>query len=376
MRLGRRWRSGGGLDSSARTELANISITRRCRRRCRYCFAKHERARDLVSDMPPDIYEAALAFLERSGASEARLLGGEPTEHPLFCEYVTRALEQGFKVLVFSGGLIPQQAFDFLVDLPVGNILVVLNSADPATSPGALVNRQREICRALGEKVTLGFNVASRDEDPTFLFDWVDQYGLSRTIRLGLAHPIWGADNECFQLRGPRHIPLLERLVAIGTEMGIRVGFDCGFTPCMFSPEFVDSQADMFMRNDVGHGAADRLAAAADDSGLQSPVEAIGVRCTPVVDILPEGDCIACFALSRFCRLPLSSEGKRDDLVSSLEYELASALPVGVYRECARCGYRAEGMCSGGCRARRARRLRPNSLALLDPEPAHGPATR
>lgn len=354
--------------------MANISITRRCRRLCRYCFAKHELARDSLSDMPPDAYEAALAFLERSGSSEARLLGGEPTEHPLFGEYVSRARERGFKVLVFSGGLIPRQAFDFLADLPVGNILMVLNSADPASSPDSLVNRQREICRALGEKVILGFNITSRVEDPAFLFDWVDQYGLRRTIRLGLAHPIWGADNEYFKLRGPRHIPLLERLVAIGTEKGIKFEFDCGLTPCMFSPEFVDSRPDMFVHNDAGHGAADTLAAVADNSGAQSPVEAIGVRCTPVVDILPEGDCIACYALSRFRRLPLSSAGKRQDLVSSFDHELTPALPVGIYRECAQCSYRAAGMCNGGCRARRARRLRPNALALLDPEPAHGPA--
>ena len=32
-----------------------------------------------------------------------------------------------------------------------------------------------------------------------------------------------------------------------GAAMGVKVGFDCGFTPCMFSREFVDAHADMFM---------------------------------------------------------------------------------------------------------------------------------
>jgi len=320
--------------------------------------------------MSPETYEAALAFLERSSVTEARLLGGEPTEHPRFCEYLSQALERSFQVMVFSGGLIPQQALDFLVDLPADSISVALNSADPAVEPRGLVDRQREVCRALGENVILGFNIISPDQDPTFLFDWVIEGDLCRSIRLGLAHPIWGGANVHYRLRGPRLIPLLERLVAKGTQLGVNVGFDCGFTPCLFSRQFVDAHADMFLHGNDGEAAPGLQNATCDDPAAQR-VESIGVRCTPVVDILPEGDCIACYALSRFHRLPLPSEGNRSDLVRSFDDELTSTLPVGLHRECAQCGYRAQGMCGGGCRARRTQRLRPNAMALLDPEPTY-----
>ena len=99
----RRSRCGGSKGFFPRSDVANLSITRRCRRHCGYCFARHELDRESAAEMPPEIYDAALAFLDRSGFPEARLLGGEPTEHPRFCEYVTRASERGFRVLWAPG---------------------------------------------------------------------------------------------------------------------------------------------------------------------------------------------------------------------------------------------------------------------------------
>ena len=62
-------------------------------------------------------------------------------------------------------------------------------------------------------------------------------------------------------------------------------------------------------------------------------------------------------------------EGIRNDLVPLFDSELSAALPMGVYRECTLCAYREKDICSGGCRARRALRLRPNALIALQSEP-------
>jgi hypothetical protein len=346
--------------------------------------------------MSLEVYEAALALLERSGIPEARLLGGEPTEHPRFCEYVARALKLGFRVVVFSGGLVPQPVLEFIAALPAASFSVVLNAADQTKDAEALVIRQRQVCLALGKKVVIGVNIRSANENPTYVLDWVREYDLSRTVRVGIAHPIWGGANDFFRLRGPRVISVFERLVADGAAMGINVGFDCGFTPCMFSKEFVDAHADMFMPSAPGPGAPTTLGrftkrcidpsgVGYDTAGLQAAnsdgsvepaqkapatrMKAVGVRCSPVVDILPEGDCIACYALSRFRRLPLPAKGHHNDLVSFFDAELSPVLPAGVHRECPQCDYQEKDMCSGGCRARRALRLRPNALIPLDPEP-------
>ena len=188
---------------------------------------------------------------------------------------------------------------------------------------------------------------------------------------MGIAHPIWGGNNEFFRLRGPRAIPLFEQLVTVGEEREVKIDFDCGFTPCMFSQDFVESHPDMFRASENGHDAANSQPADSDDfvdhdHGRHAGRErSIGMRCDPVVDILPEGDCIACYALSRFLRIPLRSGGSRNDLVRSFANKLLPMLPMGIHRECEYCNYQKRSMCSGGCRARRALRLRPNELNQL-----------
>jgi hypothetical protein len=371
--------------------MANISITRRCPRHCSYCFAQYELSRDAATDMPPELYEEVLEFFIRSGLKEVRLLGGEPTEHPLFCKYVARALDREFRVLIFSGGFVPQPALEYMAALPAESISLVLNTADPSQDSEALVNRQREICRVLGSKVMLGINVRSQNETPPSIFDWVDEFNLCRTIRLGIAHPIWGGSNVFFRLHGPRTLSVFEHYVVNASEFGLKVHFDCGFTPCMFSKEFMDGYPDLFAGNLSDRSTLDEASlhngqptaipgvsgfqpAGSTNSGMQdlelieNRAEPVGMRCSSVVDILPEGTCIACYALSRSFRIPLPSKGTRNDLVSHFDRELPPLLPTGVHRECVFCSYRGKGMCNGGCRARRALRLRPAALAPLDLE--------
>ncbi len=317
--------------------------------------------------MPPETYEASLDFLERSGFPEARLLGGEPTEHPLFFDYVNLALERGFRVLVFSGGVVSREALRFMAGLPEEQFSVILNSANPHRDSARLVARQKEMGQMLGRKLMFGVNICSSDENPAYILDWVREFDACRTVRLGIAHPIWGAPNTYFRLRGPRMIPLLEHFVDEAADVGIDVGFDCGFTPCMFSREFVDSRNELFACHAVGGCTPDTSVNAT--SLLASRMEGIGIRCGSIVDILPEGQCIACYSLSRFCRVPLPPPQKsRNDLVSFFDRELEAVLPAGVYPECLMCLFREQGLCNGGCRARRALRLRPDSLTLIGPE--------
>lgn len=337
--------------------MANLSITRRCRRQCGYCFAKHELHRSALVDMPPETYAKALAFLKRSGIPEARLLGGEPTEHPLFRDYVEQARAQGFRILVFSGGWIPEPALDYLASLPAEGFSMVLNAADPAADPPDLVLRQEEICRRLGEKILLGVNVHSWKQDPFYVLDWIEKFKLRRNVRVGFAQPMWGGGNAYFRLRHPRPVDVLEAFYEAAENAGIHVHFDCGFTPCMFTRAFLEKHDDLFKASGLAvPPAASAQAPAAPPGEL---LEVVGIRCNPVIDVLPEGDAIACYALSRACRLPMPGQGTQADWASAFDRELSAILPPGSFRECASCDHRAKGMCGGGCRARRALRLRP-----------------
>lgn len=290
--------------------------------------------------MPRPVFEQALAFLQRSGIPDARFLGGEPTEHPGFCEYIELALARGFAVTVFTGGLVPHAALTFLRRIPQDKLTVVMNAAIPGTDPDDLVAAQIHACRQLGPCVELGITFANPAQNPEFLLAWIADYRLRRRVRLGLAHPIWGSSNRYLRPQAVRGFGAhLEIFVAAAERTGVEIDLDCGFTPCMFSAGFLEKHEDL--------------------------ARSIGTRCNPIVDILPEADVIACYALSRAGRRPMTDSSTHAEIAAWFEQDLARRLPAGAYRECAACDYRRHGLCGGGCRARQALRLRPDSLRLL-----------
>ncbi len=293
--------------------------------------------------MPRAVFENALAFLRRSGIPEARFLGGEPTEHPSFGEYVELALARGFAVTVFTGGWMAASALAGLRRIAPDRLTVVLNTADPGTDSPVLLEAQHAVCRALGACVELGLTFTTPAPHPDHLLAWIEEHGLRRRIRLGLAHPIWGGANRYLRPQAVRHLGAqLETFAAAAGRAGVELDLDCGFTPCMFSARFLEKHPDL-ARN-------------------------VGTRCNPIVDILPEGDVIACYALSRAGRRPLTEQSTHGEIGARFEQDLARRLPTGAYRECAACEYRARGLCGGGCRARQALRLRPDSARLLAEE--------
>ena len=82
--------------------------------KCSYCFARDElqaQGKDHASRfISLDDFVERLDFLDRSDIREARLIGGEPTLHPLFPELIRLARERGKRIVVFSHGLISTSA--------------------------------------------------------------------------------------------------------------------------------------------------------------------------------------------------------------------------------------------------------------------------
>lgn len=320
--------------------MSNLSITRRCKRGCDFCFAAHERARGAIKDMSPAMFRRGLAYLKRSGIPDVRLLGGEPTEHPAFCDFVGIALEQGFNIQVFSGGLMPEIALTCLKQVPPDRVAVILNTLVPGTGSPEWVSAQALVCEQLGEKVELGLTMDTPSCRPFFMLERIRQYGLSPRVRLGIAHPIFGGTNASLRPAGFRPLGhMLEGFITRAHEMDIVIDLDCGFVPCLFSREFLEAQPAI--------------------------ARAVGSRCNPIIDVLPEGEVIACYALSRLFRFSLTAEMTHDKLAQGFEERFQRLVPSGIFKECALCRHLLGGRCDGGCRARRAMRLRPDARRLL-----------
>ena len=124
--------------------MANIALTATCNRACSFCFATDAMEAHAPGSqyMTLEKFDTALEFLIRSNIPEARLLGGEPTIHPDFERIVDRVLARGLRLMVFSGGMIPEKALRRLEEVPAGQLTVLLNVIPPASGKPPQLLRQ------------------------------------------------------------------------------------------------------------------------------------------------------------------------------------------------------------------------------------------
>jgi hypothetical protein len=227
----------------------------------------------------------------------------------------------------------PTSAAEYLAALPAEDVLIVLNAAVPRGDREELLEVQRRLCAQLKGRVELGVTMLSAGQQLGHLLDWVSRYDLQRRIRVGLAQPICGGGNRF--VRTPQCAVVgsaVEEFVLAAADRGIAIGLDCGWTPCMFSNEFLE------------HCGVMR--------------EGVGTRCNPIVDILPEGEIVSCYALAGLARLRLESDSTRDAVIGRFAELHRPFRGIGMAKSCARCEHRRQGRCQSGCLARGIARIR------------------
>jgi radical SAM protein with 4Fe4S-binding SPASM domain len=289
--------------------------------------------------MSAGTFGEALDFLERSGMAQARLLGGEPTLHPEFGAFIHMAARRGLDLLLFSNGLMPEPALRTLEEIPADQVHILINVTDAGTTDYGLSTRQREVFSRLGDRIMLGFNIYSPAADFYFLLDVIRKFDLFPNLRLGIAHPCINRANQHLH---PRHYNGMgDKIIkfALRTrEAGIKLELDCGFVPCMFSEEGLKI--------------------------LRDTVTEIGRRCSPILDMLPDGRVVPCYPLSALCSIKVSQSDNAKMLRGEFERRLSPYRQIGIFRECSSCGFFTEGLCYGGCLAAAMRRLQ-GSKALF-----------
>jgi len=321
--------------------VANLSITSLCNRRCSYCFARQRGGPHLPAGphMTEDTFLSALDFLQRSGMTQIRLLGGEPTLHPRITGFLEEIQRRGLSAMVFSNGLMPESVLDYLEKSEDGRISLLVNAA-VMESPAEEIQRQRAVLRRLRGKAMLGVNMTSPAVDLSVLLEWTTEFKLSPFIRLGLAHPCHGGENR--YLHPNQYAAVGERLLDFrekARRQGVSLRYDCGFVPCLFSR-----------------------------SGPETLKEILGEAqfvCSPIPDILPDGSLIPCYPLGRaFREKNIPGDRGAAEVRGNFNGQLLPFRGPGIYRECATCPFRQAGVCPGGCLAASLTRLRGKKDSL------------
>jgi sulfatase maturation enzyme AslB (radical SAM superfamily) len=282
--------------------------------------------------MPREIFLEALAYLRRSRIGQVRFLGGEPTLHADFAWMVEYALEQGFHVIVFSNGLLSPATLQFLTSLSKQRFSLLLNTIPPSENNPAGILQQKTTMAELGRKIKLGVTIDCRQPDLDFLLDYMLEYHLYPEIRLGIAHPVLSRQNrhilpKFYQDIGLRISEFYEKAV----RQNIRIELDCGFVPCMFPLDEIGIMAPLFKKT--------------------------GMFCKPNLDLLADGQFIACYPLNNQGQLPLLADTTADYLHRIFAEQNAPFNDVGIFPYCPRCPLFKK-QCSGGCLAQKINRLR------------------
>ncbi|OHB65461.1 MAG: hypothetical protein A2Y76_05765 [Planctomycetes bacterium RBG_13_60_9] len=328
--------------------MANLLVTSRCNRNCSFCFARKRLSRTRSDgdsrDMSRDSFNRFIDFLKRSDVHELRLLGGEPTLHPAFEEMVGQAIKEGFRVHVFTNGMMAGRTADFLASYPCDRLSALCNISPQARDTESLKQRREYALAKLGSRVSLGITVTSPDFEFEWLIDVIKRHGLKRRIRIGVAQPIVGEANEYLEPTQYRAVgKALTQMARRCVQEDILIGFDCGLTLCMFSEE------------EIGV--------------LATCSEGFSCVCRPILDIGPQLDVWHCFPLSEILNTHLESFSTRSEILRHYEKITHPFRSLGCRPECIKCNYLRRGQCTGGCLAHAIKSLNrmPPRLAV---EPA------
>ena len=312
--------------------MANILLTSKCTRTCPYCFAEREMADspDQVMSWENLLYLAD--FLAASGEKAVSLLGGEPTLHPSFVDYVLYLLERNFRVSVFTNGIMsPSRVIelkDHLAAVSNEKLTFVCNLNNPRQTPAPEQHTERihEFLSVMGPWTQPGFNIYRVDFDLEFIFDFVDRYKMKRRLRLGLAHPVPGTSS--MYIKPDEMGEVIERLYSykpLFERFQMDFGPDCGFPICKFN----DEQLGWLYR--LGGGD-------------------LRFKCGPAIDITPDMSVYACFPLSKFHRKSIfefDTIGQVAEFYSGIHQKIRAEVK-GIYPECDGCVQMSKGICPGG----------------------------
>lgn len=312
--------------------MSNIILTTKCQRQCKYCFAKDNDKNHMQFDM--DNFKKVIDWLllDTDFVMRAGFLGGEPTIHPLFIDFLDYTLSKYIKIIVFSNGMVNNPEFyKKVINVAKENQVKYIEDLGFCVNVNEEKYRSEEEIRLqdmfftnLGRVCKLSFNIFEEQADMFFLIDMIKKYNLSTDIRLGLAEPL---GNKNVYLKPEYYSKIGTKIVEFGkaaTKEDIAIGFDCGFVRCMFT----DTQFKEL-----------------DDINITSFI----FDCGPTIDIYPNLEVSSCYPLSNKLRVHMDDFPSYKKLHDHWTKELKKYRYI--YEDCNMCDHLKRGECVGGCKA-------------------------
>jgi len=319
--------------------MANLMVTTACNFRCEYCFGMEMvGAGHPPQNMDWDVFIGLLDWIDRAGFPDMdiHLMGGEPTLHPQFGAMARELIRRGRKLRVFSNAAAPLDERD-LRDSSGPEAIWVVNVNEPETYRGAQLATLEKHLRLLGPAGSITFNMTGPGTKFDHVLDYIERFGLSRAIKIGVALPTLGhrnvhAKREEFGAIAARILELARRAGA----GNISLEFECGVPYCLFTAE----QHWMLGGLHVSH-------------------------CGSRLDITPVGKVINCLPLCKVIAVPYQAFADYGQARNWFRKALMPYASLGCTPDCPECA----DLIAGRCRACLAYSLGELNRVCLPPLP-------
>ncbi len=309
--------------------MANLYLTHKCNRGCPFCFARKVLKESGKINETLSLKEIENLINHYDGQfKNFGLLGGEPFLYPELVEVIKLLKSRGITSTVFTSATNPMPEGLAQLDPIECKLAFVVNVGLRDTYNDRQFQNLEAFFNTFHQAASLSYTIFDLSTSPTFLFDLIDKYNLSRIIRTGIALPIYKGGNQYipiddYKKAGDYFIKCADE----AASRGIIMNMDCGFIACMFST------------SQIGH--------------LIKLGGHVGFVCGAAIDIGPELKAWNCFPLFQLGKVNAMDYNTMEDLNCALIHKVDETLgeSCGVLPECGSCDLKKRKRCDGGCRS-------------------------
>lgn len=324
----------------------NIMMLKPCNCKCPYCFAD-----DVIEGtsgckkenqlMTMEDFKTAIDFAVASGEVSIGLIGGEPTLHPEFREFVTYVLgrEEIKEVTLFTNAT-KLEVLDGLWGSKL-HVLINFNAIETIGSSMFKIVKENIInaFKDLGkrDKITLGVNMYKVDFEYMDMIEVMQEIKYEKTLRVSVSVPMDKSIDllEYFKSMKPSVFEFFRAL----EDIAVLPRYDCNLMPACVITEEEAKWLGKFMK--LG------------PSNLLQPS-----TCLPVMDVLTDLTAIRCFGMSEDLKVSIKDFKTTKQVRGFFEKNTDHvACNIPSHTVCKNCKKFFTGECNGGCLAFKQRKI-------------------
>lgn len=297
----------------------NILLNNYCNLSCSYCFANDVMSHD-SSSITVENLDKILNFQKNNNIRNVRLLGGEPTLHPLFKYILAKIVHDPFfdRIRIFSNLMFEKDILSYIKEMARYKKILILPNCNERIVIGD--RKYEKMLYNLKELAadniidTVGINIYSPNMDYKYIYDIADAYDID-TVRWVLTIPNAAIDKDFdVKLHFKKFANLLINFANDSVLYKKKLSMDCSSLPIC---AFADSEIrDMLY---------------AVPTMFEKPV------CESVIDVRPNLDVIRCFGLSGYYKTNLNNHRSLDSLIADLDSNTKDIKDALLFDECKDC---------------------------------------